>query len=275
MKFSNTTDKNGILQACEFWTGLGDTGITSDTYLLKVFTYLCNEAMNDILPVVLGKTDELRWDDPQQTTFPIGFADLVIGKSSYPYLTDSAGNSVYNIARIFLRTPSNDTLDWDRELVRVPTGGTGSLEGNQSGVLAGVTTDYSRIINPRFSETGTPHSFAELNGVIFLYPIPDYNNAEGMKILFEREPVRFISSGNTTIGNIPFADVTAGIPDIFQALIPLRASRKWLAVNKPDVPVLMANINSEIATKEAQLNEMQSKRTPTKIRITFPKVSTR
>lgn len=275
MKFLDTTKKDGLVNDCEFWTNLGDGTISSDPVLLSIFTKELNECFNDILPIVLGRTDEIRYDDPQQTTHPIGFADLVIGKSSYTYLTDSLGNSVYNITRVFMRSPNNDTLDWDIELNRVPTGAIGTTEGNQSGVLSGVRTDYSTIVNPRFSETGVPHSFTEINGQLFLYPIPNYNNAEGLKILFERAPVRFISSGVTTIGAIPFANVEAGIPDMFQRLVSMRASRNWIAVFKSDNSNLLNVLDAAITKKESQLDAFQSKKTPTKSKLSAMRTSGR
>ena len=36
--FSDTTNKNGLIQECEFWTNLGDGTISGDTTLLAQFT---------------------------------------------------------------------------------------------------------------------------------------------------------------------------------------------------------------------------------------------
>ena len=275
MKFSDVSQKTGLLQHCEFLTNIGDGGITGDAYLLKLFTNLLNEAMNDVLPLVLGRTDDLRWDDPQQTTFPIGYADIISGKSSYEHIVDTQGNSVYNIAKVFMRYPNNVIGDWDTELNRVTTGGVSTDTGNRSGSFSGLSTDYSKMVNPRFSETGIPDSFMELNGSIFVYPIPNYTHTEGFKILFERAPVRFISSGTTSIGAIPFADVTPGIPDMFHTLLTMRASRNWLAVFKSEAVTLLNTLTDSIMKKEAQLEAFQSKRTPTKSAMSARRFSTR
>ena len=54
MQFSDTTNKNGIIQQIEFRTNLGDTGISGDATLLKQFTGQINDAYMKAVGIIIA-----------------------------------------------------------------------------------------------------------------------------------------------------------------------------------------------------------------------------
>lgn len=80
MQFSNTTDKNGIIQRCEDYTGIGDGNITGDTTVFKKFTANVNEAVYELVVHLMRSIDGFDWDDVNYTTYPIGKAVLTTSR---------------------------------------------------------------------------------------------------------------------------------------------------------------------------------------------------
>ena len=57
MQLSDTTNKNGLLQECEFWCKLPDGSITGTTLLLKQFVNRLNRAYDRVMPILLSGGD--------------------------------------------------------------------------------------------------------------------------------------------------------------------------------------------------------------------------
>jgi len=87
MVYSDTTNKNGIIQRCEDYTNIGDGGISSDSTLLYKFTSNVNEAYADIIREILLSQDSFDWDDSNHTDFPIGTFPLVASQRDYNFPT--------------------------------------------------------------------------------------------------------------------------------------------------------------------------------------------
>lgn len=90
LQFSDTTNKNGLIQECEFLLNLGDATISGDASsaaLLKVFTRLLNQNLQKIITMIFSSQDEWEWDDNSNALYPIATRSLVANQADYTFLT--------------------------------------------------------------------------------------------------------------------------------------------------------------------------------------------
>lgn len=239
--FSDTTKKNGLIQECEFWTGLGDGAISGDTTLLKVFTSRINQAFDRIAPYLYSFSDYLKWDDTNNTDLPIGTFNIVSGQSDYTIAADANSLAILNITGIRILPATNQTFYMD---------------------LAEVTADdpmAATVMSPNPTDIGTPRWFLKKGNTIYLFPQPNYSSTNGAKISFEREISYFASTDTTK---------EAGIPRTTQGLLPLYASYDWLVVNLPANGTLITRVEAQIAKREQALKNAIDGRYPARAQIT-------
>lgn len=235
MAFSDTTNKNGLIQECEFWTNLGDGTISGDATLLKQFANRLNRAFDNVLPLVLSTGDKLRWDDTNHADHPIATFDITSGTHDYQFLTDDNSLSILNITDVMI-LPSSSSTEYTR--------------------LHRMTLDEPRALNamdPNPADIGIPWAFVEKNNTIFLYPEPNYSATNGGKIYFERVPDYFTSADTSQ---------TPGIPAPFHPLLALYASLDWLLVFKPENSMLISRIEARIAQMRRDLKKATDLRNP-------------
>lgn len=240
MQFSDTTNKNGLIQEAEFWCNLGDAGISGDATLLKVFTSRINRAYDAVLPLITSFGDKMRWDDINHPDHPIGTFDITSGTGDYELLVDDNGLSILNITDVMILESSSST---------------------EYKPLHKMTLDDPRALramSPNPSDTGIPSSFVEKDNVIFFDVVPNYSATAGGKLFFERIADYFTSADTTQ---------TPGIPAPFHQLLALHASKDWLLVNKSEATTLIANVKEEIAKKEKQLETSIKLRNPIRRRV--------
>lgn len=240
MPFSNTTTKAGILQEIEFWTNLGDAGITGNATLLKTMTSRVNEAFNRLSPFLYSFSDYLKWDDSNNTDLPIGTFDIVSGQSDYTIAQDDNSLDILNITGMRVLTNSSSTYYYD---------------------LKEMTMDEWKAIeslSPNSYSTGIPTSYLKRGNTIFLYPQPNYNATNGAKIYFEREISYFVSTDTSK---------EPGIPRPFHALLALYAAHDWLLVNKPENGTLITRLEAQITKRESELQNAINGRFPRRAKI--------
>ena len=255
MVFSDTTNKNGIIQEIELWTNLGDGAISGDAVLLPQFTNRVNRCFDKIMPRVLSHDTNQRWDDVNHPTHPIGTADIISGQNDYSFLADSAGNSVLEITKILAKQSATAT-EYGIQLYQVIPGDKTHLYGTQSGVVGTIDAmEETRILSPFSTDLGAPNRVVIKGNSFFIWPVPNYNCTAGFKIFFERTESYFASTDTTK---------TPGIPAIFHPLLPMYASKDWLIIHKPGNTALISYLSSEIATMENNLDDMIGKRNPNK-----------
>jgi hypothetical protein len=83
MVFSDTTNKNGAIQLCEFYCALGDGGISGDTTLLKRFTALLNIAGSEVWHLIFALNGGWKYDDSNYTDLPQATQTLTAGTAKY------------------------------------------------------------------------------------------------------------------------------------------------------------------------------------------------
>ena len=237
MQFSDTTNKNGIIQAFEFWARLPDGEVTGT--LLKQITARVNAAFDNLMPLLLSYDDNIRWDDTTHSDRPIGTVDIVSGQNDYTITEDDNSLDILNIARVRILSSSSDTSY--SELTRLRVDDERAL----------------RAMSPNSDETGIPTHFLERGNTIFLYPEPNYSATDGIQLFFEREQNYFSSTDTTK---------EPGIPKPFHELLALYPAYDYVSVNRPSDTNTLNIIQQRIRMKQQDLEDLISKRNPVKIR---------
>lgn len=235
MPFNDTSNKDGIIQTIEFWTGLGDAGISGNSTLLKIITGRVNEAFDRLMPLLLSYNDKSRWDDINHTDLPIATVSMVSGQADYKVTEDDNALDILNINGISVYESSTSTEYTDLKRML--------LDDDEA----------MNAMSPNPSNTGVPTHFLEKGNVFFLYPEPNYAATNGIKIFFEREQSYFTSSDTTK---------EPGIPRPFHGLLPLYVSHDWLLVNRPDNSNLITRVEVQITKRERALETLIALRFP-------------
>src|SRR4051812_2372910 len=109
MQFSDTTNKNGLIQECEFWCNLGDGGISGDTTLLKQFASRLNRAKDRMRPILSSVGDKPRWDDSNHGDLPIATFGLVSGQGDYEIIVDDNSIPISNLTDVMILPSASST----------------------------------------------------------------------------------------------------------------------------------------------------------------------
>ena len=170
MVYSSSSDGAGIVEDIDFLVSTN-----SSTYPIADKTRNVNRALDEAVSLILGADGRWQWDDTNETTLPIGTADLVSGQQDYSFqsdyiviqrveIMDSAGN--------WITLRPLDFADYPTE------------EGS---------TAFSDL----YSTNATPIYYDKIGNSIMLYPAPNYNSTAGLKAYFQRTPNYFLTSDTT------------------------------------------------------------------------------
>lgn len=232
--FSDTTNKNGLIQLCEQYTGLGDGNISGNTILLKQFTRLLNNAYQKIVTAIFESQDDWDWDDigttdgttSSQTTYPVVTAPLVANQRDYPFPLSMKTMKIRRVDISYDGTNFYRAQPWDPQMT------------NQ-----GIGNDTD--VDNRFVESA-PRYDLRANS-IWIYPRA-ITGTGTLRIDFLREPIEF-SSNNTA--NTP------GIDTAFQPMLALDASIDYCMTNNPSI---MQSLMVRYADMEQRLRSYYSRK---------------
>lgn len=171
--FSDTTDKQGIIQQIEFYTGLGDAGISGNTTLLKQMTGFVNNWYDRIATDILMSDGRFQWDDSNIGDYPIATTNLVSGQQDYTVITDDNVRQIWKVSRVDAK---DSTGNW-QQLKQIDQ------------------REISQGFSAYQSTNGTPKEFDWNGFALFLFPTPSYNSTNGLKIMFQREGKPFSATG--------------------------------------------------------------------------------
>ncbi len=229
MNFSDTTNKDGILQKCELYLfGSNYGSITGSTVRLAEFTGLSNDAMDNVSDILLNSDNTWQWDDTNNTDFPIATSDLVNGQKDYSF------------ASTFLKIERVEALD---------------STGSYYPLYPIDTADFKQmnITETEYSTTnGLPIHYDKIGNSIFLYPQPDTTQVtatDGLKVRFQRAGSYFATTDTTK---------EPGFASIFHKLIPLYASLEYASANEMVNKVNM--LTGKIEKAESRLEKFMGKR---------------
>lgn len=239
-QFSDTSNKNGLIQDIEWWCGRVDGDISGNTTELQRITSRVNSALDRLMPKLLSGTDRLRWDDPNHTKKPIGKFDLSTTHNDYTITVDEQSIAILNFSS-----------------VRILSSATGTVFTT----LSRIYLDDPRaeeMMAPISTNIGIPSAWLEKENTIFLDKIPSYNATAGGEVFFEREASYFVYSDTTK---------KPGIPSPFHDLLALYPALDWLLIYKPESVGLINNVKEEIVRREQQLVDLMEKRNPQRRRL--------
>jgi len=176
LAFSNTTNKNGIIQQIERTLNFSDGYISGNTLRLQQFTADINSALDKVFSIIFEVGGTWQFDDSNHTDYAIITTNIVSGQRDYSFTADEDGNLILEIMKVFCA----DEGGLFREMT-------------PQDVPSGSSTNFWDGLNT----TGQPNSYDKLGNGIMLDPIPDYNRTGGLKVYISREGSYFTTSDTT------------------------------------------------------------------------------
>lgn len=222
MEFSDTTNKDGIIELIEDLTGTQSS--SSSSYTLKKKTRDVNNAFARFMMLAISASGRWQVDDTNQADYPIITADLVASQTDYSFTNDGS-------------TPANQILDITRVECKDSSGNWKKLSPIDQDDLQNIAIDEF------MDADGIPSYYDKRSNGLFLYPAPSYASTAGLKIYYNRTPVYFLSTDTTK---------TPGIPDQFHEYLAVRPSYTYAHAkglnNKAD-------LRNEMLTMEEDIKE--------------------
>lgn len=176
-----------------------------------------NNALERVASLIIQSDGRWQWDDYNNTTMPIATTDLIADQQDY-----ALEITHLEITRMEVLDTTNN---WHK-LIPI----------DQVDVYQTSLTDYLK-------SSGLPVYYDKIGRVVSLYPKPNYDQEESLKLWFQRPPSYFVTSDTTKV---------PGFNSLYHDLIPL-----WIAYNfaiangKSNAQALM----SEIQMREDSLRE--------------------
>lgn len=226
MIYSDTSAQTGLLQDCEFLTGIDDGNISGNTSKKQHFTRLLNIWYHRAITIILTSQDEWQYDDNNNTDLPSLRKNLVANQRDYGL---PISDKLMKVERLEV---TYDGVNWYKAE---------PLEKGEIGVAI-TGTD----IDARFSTT---KPFYDLEGnSLFLYPKPTTNVTAGLRIWMLRD-VREFTTSDTSLE--PSFDRD------FHRFLSLGASYDWcFAKGLPQTPVL----KQELMEMEGKIRQFFGKK---------------
>lgn len=164
MKFSNSTDNNGIVEQVRL-----RVGADADDYPIGILTEHINRYYRRAVSKIQEVDAKWQWDDRNATTLPIETVDVVSGQPDYELDDD-----VREVKRIEI-LQNSDNASW-RRLYRLHE------------------EDVPASIQETFEQDNQP-MYYELKGrSVYLYPTPDYSKVAGLKMWNKRTFDEFVTT---------------------------------------------------------------------------------
>lgn len=199
LQFSDTTNKLGIIQACEDIGNFKDAEISGTTALLKTFTRHINKAQSEIWTWIFNAYGGWQFEDSNQTPPPNATQTLTSGTQDY-----SLPTGTHAVRGIEVKDSAGT---WH--------------------ALAPLTEEEIRqrqAVSEFFKTSSNPMYYTLTGDKVSLYPPPNYTLSNALKVYFDREMVAFASTATTA---------TPGFPSAFHDAVPVGATLEWLRVHKP------------------------------------------
>lgn len=229
INFSNTTDKNGLIQLVEQYTGVGDAGISGNSTYLKQVTGLINNWYGIVVGDILDADGRWQYDDSNHTKQPVATFDLVDSQSVYNFTLDENSNQILRLGYVSCKDESGNWINLKPLDISQFKGG---------------------IAYDDFMDTaGQPRYFDISDGTgVKLFPAPSYDSEEGGKVYFQREPSYFASTDTTK---------KAGFAGPYHIILAMGAAYDW-GVGKGKANI--ATLRQEIEQRREELRAFYSRR---------------
>lgn len=187
LQFSDTTNKAGLLQACERKVFNSDYGrITGDATLKLDFTARLNEGRSWVEELIMKSDTRWQWDDTNHPDYPIYTETMVDDQHDYQLETEHI------------------------KILRV---GVANADGDISWLTPIDPRDAEMPLEEIYDTKGMPRFYDKRANSIFLYPAPsstDTTLSEGLKLWAQRTGDVFSSNDITQ---------TPGFPSLFHQAV--------------------------------------------------------
>jgi len=172
MNFSNTTDKNGIVEQVR-----DIARVDSTQWSTQKIVNSCNNYLDTVAGYAIGADRRFQWDDTNHTKLPIGTTNLISNQTDYSFLIDEQGNSILNLTRIDIM----DSTGLYRQLIPIDQSNLTGIALDEFMKTAGYPLYYDKIAD----------------NVVRLYPKPVSSVTNGLKFYFQRTPSYFVATDTT------------------------------------------------------------------------------
>ncbi len=203
IQFSDSTNKTGLVELLGRATGTQDA--TTSSYPLKQKTVDINDALDKYLSIARKASPTIKIDDTNFTGEPLYTQNLSSGTQAYTYTNDASSAQIIEIDRVDILR-SNGT---SKRLTLFNPENVG-LDDN-TGLASYKSTN------------GEPEEYRIVGKNIYLYPAPNYNSTNGLKLYHSRAPSYFVSTDTTK---------TPGINNLFHAYLWIRPAYFWVMIKK-------------------------------------------
>ncbi len=202
ISFSDTTNKDGLIQFVEDTLGFPDGYISGDTTRLKQWTGKLNLALDKAFHVFFSADGRWQFDDSNHTKNPFIFTDLTINQTNYNFTTDEQSNLILDIHSVYAKTSSTNPY-YLLEPIDIQSGGDSSL------------TDG-------LNRTGWPGCYDKTGNLLKLDYLPPATVTNGLKIFINREGSYFATSDTTK---------AAGFAGLYHEYLVLEACYRYARAN--------------------------------------------
>jgi len=202
MKYSDTTNLNGVIQEFERLIDGGYASVSGDTTKLKEATALANDNSSRIWHLIFSATGNWQYDDSNFTDLPMATTDLVSGTARYALPSEAL-----TIQRVELMDSNGEWYE-----------------------LKPLTKEMIGMAVDEFlEEDAQPEYYTLVNNTIELFAAPNYNSTNGLKVYFDREISSFATSDTTK---------TPGFASPYHQLLPIKMAISWYGVKQPQSATL-------------------------------------
>ena len=228
MVFSDTTNKDGLIQHCELLLAMTDADISGDATLLKQFTGLVNNHYRKTNSKIWDVTGTWEYDDSNHTDLPVTTTTIVDEQQDY-----EIPSTAQKVDRVEVLSANGDY-----QLIQ-------PIDKSQ------ITTEAMS----EFNETpGMPLYYDLVGRSIFLYPKPSTSSVtalKGLKMYITRDIVEFVSTDTTD---------EPGFVNNFHPLLSLGASLDYCIGFLPDEVNKINNLRAEINSLNTELAQFYGSR---------------
>lgn len=229
LQYSDTSTYNGIIQTEERLVYSSDYGrISGNTKELAQWTVRNNQALNRVAALMMKYQNTWQVHDWNHASI------------------NSATENITSGTREIALTNPQDVLFVLKVLIKQDA----------------TTADYTEIapmdmrdqrsrsyVENQATNKGIPYRYDKVGGYIVLDPTPDYSATAGLKYYYQRSPHQFTTADTTA---------TAGVPSLFDALVPLYAVDQYATENTN--PTLKNLVGVDIARIENEVRDFMYRR---------------
>jgi len=217
----NPTDKSISLIGDIDFLLFGNSATLNTDYSLTDRTRNINIAWDEVVAELYRADPNYKWDDSNNTDFPVATTNLVANQDHYTML-----DSALVVHRVRIKDENNNWV---------------TLTPKVRAELTDTELDATG---------GTPDKFYKSGGAIFPLPVPDYAVTGGVELEFQRGGNHFTTASTTT---------SPGFNSQFHQILSIKAAKRYALANGMEQKVTMlTNMEAEITQKMIEHYQLRS-----------------